>query len=92
MSENSTLRALLPPCALVLALILAVSAFALLWVGEPEVGIELHRARLNPDQNYAAPLEERFESKKWAYRVGVGVLFTSATLSVAGGFWAMKGR
>ncbi len=92
MSENSALRALLPPLALVLALFLTVSAFTLLWLGEPEVDVELHRARLNPDRKYAELLEEKLERKRWGYRVGVGVLFTSAALSAAGGFWAMKGR
>ena len=93
MSNSDTLRALLPPLALVAALFLVVSAFTLLWLGEPEVDVALHRARLNPDrEEYAELLEDQLARRRWGHRVGVGALFTGAVLATAGAFWSMKGR
>lgn len=74
----------LSPLCLVLALLTLIAGFTVVAVPEPEVDMELHRARARGDEAYEQVLEERLERRRWKRRLLMGGLFvTSGLLAVA---------
>jgi hypothetical protein len=82
-------RRLLSPICLVLALSSIIAGFAMLAVGEPEAGMELHRARVAGEEQYEELLEARLEKRRWSRKVMIGGLFASAVFFTAAGFATM---
>ena len=82
----------LPPLCLFLALVLLVAGFALLAMGGPEAGIELHRARVDGEDEYQEVLERQLKRRQWSHRALVGGLFAAALLSAVAAFWTMRPR
>ncbi len=79
----------LPPLCLFLALALLISGFALLATGTPELGIELHRARVGGEEEYRELLERELAHEQWSHRALVGGLFAGALLAVVAAFSTM---
>ncbi len=80
------LRAFLPPLCLVLALAQLIVAFTLLSVGEPEVDVEIHRARVESTEEHVAALEDRLARRQWGYRGLIAGLFVGAVATTVIGF------
>ena len=81
---------LVSPLCLVLALISLFCAFALLAKGMPEVGVELHRARIEDNQEHQTRLEDRLKKSRWVRRVLIGGLFASSIVFVGAGFMTLN--
>jgi hypothetical protein len=73
-----------------LALTAIVAAFALLAVGLPEPNIELHRARLGDDEEYAERMEEDLRRRQRQRVFVIGTLFASGAFFITTGFVAMR--
>ena len=83
------MRTILPPLLFLLALAALISAFAMIASGEPEEGIELHRARVEGDDAYVELLEHQLERRQWTHYAVIGALFGSAVLFTIAGFVMM---
>lgn len=81
---------LVPPLCLVLALLSLIAAFALVMTGAPEVGIELHRARVGDDDKYRLLLEEQLERERRQRQYLIATLVTSGLLFTAVAFLSMR--
>ena len=81
---------LLPPVCFLLAIALLVTGFALLSYGSPEVGVELHRARADLDQQSQDVLEEDLARRQWIHRGFVGAVFALSVILVVTGFLVMR--
>ncbi len=79
----------LPPLFLFLALALLISGFALVATGTPELGMELHRARVGGEEEYRELLERELAHEQWSHRALVGGLFAGALLAVVAAFSTM---
>lgn len=81
---------LIPPLCLVLALLSLIAAFALVMTGAPEVGIELHQARVGDDDKYRLLLEEQLEDHRRQRQYLIAALMTSGVLFTAVAFLSMR--
>ncbi len=86
-----TLKALLSPLCLVLALAALIGGFATIAVPPPEVGIDLHRARVEGEEDYQELLEERLERDRGKRIWTIVALFGSAVVLTAAGFLTLSG-
>jgi len=84
------MNAIIPPLCLVLSLLLFIGAFAVLAVESPQPGIELHRARVEDDEQYRDLLEQQLERRRLQRKVLIGSLFGMAVIMAAAGFVAMR--
>ncbi len=79
-----------PPLCLVLSLLLFVAAFAVLAIESPQPGIELHRARVEDDEQYRDLLEQQLHRRRLQRKVLIGSLFGLAAIVAAVAFTAMR--
>lgn len=84
------MQRLIPPLCLLLALAMAVAAFALWAVEAPEAGIELHRARVSGDEPYRQVLEAQLKRRRWARKALLGGLFVGSGLMIVAAFLTMR--
>jgi len=74
---------IVPPLCLVLSLLLFVGAFAVLAIESPQPGIELHRARVENDEQYRDLLEQQLQRRRLQRKVLIGSLFGMAVIAAA---------
>jgi hypothetical protein len=84
------MRKIMPPICLFLSLVSVICGFVLLAMGEPEVDMELHRARIDGEEQYQQLLEERLEHRKLSHKLLIGGCFVSAALFTVGAFALMS--
>ncbi|MBL7039653.1 MAG: hypothetical protein ISR77_13540 [Pirellulaceae bacterium] len=84
------MNAIIPPFCLVLSLLLLIGAFAVLAVESPQPGIELHRARVEDDEQYRDLLEQQLDRRRLQRKVLIGSLFGMAVIMAVAGFVAMR--
>ena len=84
------MKQIVPPLCLVLSLLLFVAAFAVLAIESPQPGIELHRARVENDEQYGDLLERQLERRRLQRKVLIGSLFGLAVVLAAAAFSAMR--
>lgn len=73
-----------------LALAAFIGGFAMLAVPPPEPGMELHRARVEGDEDYQKLLEERLERDRARRTWTIVALFASGVLLTAAGFMTLN--
>ena len=81
---------IMPPICLFLSLVCVICAFVLLATGKPEVNMELHRARIDGEEQYRQLLEDRLEQRQLSHKLLIGGCFVSAALFTVGAFVAMS--
>jgi len=81
---------IVPPLCLVLSVLLLIAAFAVLAIESPQPGIELHRARVEKDEQYRDLLEQQLERRRLQRKVLIGSLFGMAVIAAAAAFVAMR--
>lgn len=79
----------IPPLCLLLALVAIILGFVLLSLPDPEADMELHRVRLQGDEEYRLRLEQDLDRRRWTRRALIGGLFVSGILFFAGAFLTM---
>jgi len=84
------MNAIIPPLCLVLSLLLFIGAFAVLAVEGPQPGIDLHRARVEDDEQYRDLLEQQLGRRRLQRKVLIGSLFGMAVIMAVTGFVAMR--
>ncbi len=84
------MRKVLPPICLFLSLVSVICGFVILATGEPEVNMELHRARIDGEEQYRQLLEERLGRRQLSHKLLIGGCFVSAALFTVGAFAAMS--
>ncbi|KPL08998.1 hypothetical protein AMJ85_07380 [candidate division BRC1 bacterium SM23_51] len=81
---------IMPPICLFLALTCVICGFVLLAMGEPEVDMALHRARIDGEEQYRQRLEERLEHRQLSHKLWIGGCFASAVLFTGAAFATMS--
>ena len=81
---------IVPPLCLVLSVLLFVAAFAVLAIESPQPGIELHRARVEDDEQYRDLLEQQLQRRRLQRKVLIGSLLGMAVILAAAAFSAMR--
>jgi len=81
---------IVPPLCLVLSVLLLVAAFAVLTMERPQPSIELHRARVENDEQYRGLLEQQLERRRLQRKVLIVSLFGMAVIVAAAAFAAMR--
>ena len=84
------MRNIIPPFCLLLALLLFIAGFAVLTFGEPEATTELHRARIDTDEEYREVLEEQLRKRQLSRNILIGALFVTGGVSILAAFWTMR--
>ena len=84
------MNAIVPPLCLVLSLLLFIAAFAVLAIEQPQPGVELHRARVENDEQYRDLLQQQLERRRLQRKVVIGSLFGMAVIAAATAFVAMR--
>ena len=80
---------LLPPLCLLLALGLLITGFAIHAIEPPQASVELHRARVNGNDQYRDVLEAQLQRRQWGRKTLVGCLFAGSGLMVIVAFLTM---
>jgi hypothetical protein len=78
------------PLCLVLSLLLLIAAFAVLATDRPQPSVELHRARLEDDEQYRDLLQQQLDRRRFERKVLIGSLFAVAVIAAAVAFVAMR--
>ncbi|MCA9120346.1 MAG: hypothetical protein H6822_10050 [Planctomycetaceae bacterium] len=81
----------LSPLCLLLALAMLIAGFALWSVDAPEAGIELHRARVEGDDDFREVLEAKLEQRRMARSALLFCLFGGSAMMALAAF-ATLGR
>ena len=81
---------IVPPFFFVLGLFNFIAGFVLLAVDPPQPGMELHRARVEGDDQYRDLLEDQLERRQLWRNTLIGALFACSLLFPAAGFLAMQ--
>jgi hypothetical protein len=84
------MKQFVPPVCLVLSLLLLIAAFAVLAVEPPQPSVELHRARVEADEQYRDALEEQLQRRRLQRKILIGSLFALAVIMAAVAFVAMR--
>ena len=79
-----------PPICLVLSLLLFIAGFAALAIEKPQPGVELHRARVEADDQLRDALEQQLESRRLRRKLLIGSLFGMAVIMAAAAFAVMR--
>jgi hypothetical protein len=79
-----------PPVCLVMALLSLIAGFAVVMVGPPDVGLELHRARVGSDEEYRLLLEGDMRRQRRQRQYLIAALVTSGLVFCAVAFLAMR--
>ena len=88
--RHTLLSQIAPPACLVLALFLFIAAFALMAVEQPQPGIELHRARIENNEQRTERLEQQLQQRRLKRKVLIGSLFGLAAVSATVAFLVMR--
>ena len=80
----------IPPLCLLLSLLMFIAGFALLAVEPPEAGTDLHRARVEGDEQSREVLEDKLQKDQHLRNFLIGTLFVSGVLSTFAAFFAMR--
>jgi len=81
---------IVPPVCLVLSMLLFIAAFAILAIESPQPGINLHRARVENDEQYRDLLEHQLEQRRLQRKILIGSLFGMAVIVGATAFVVMR--
>ncbi len=84
------MRNFLSPLLLVLALLMAIVGFTVIWTGAPETSVALHQARTEGDDPTESALEADLQKRKTEHWTLVGSLFGGSVLLAASSFLVMK--
>ena len=84
------MQKIMQPICLFLSLASVICGFVILATGEPEVNMELHRARIDGEEQYRQLLEERLGRRQLSHKLLIGGCFVSAALFTVGAFAAMS--
>ena len=84
------MRRLVSPLCLVMALALAIAAFALWAVEPPQPGVEMHRAGAIGDDQYREALEDRLERRQLKRKVLLVCLAVGSGVLIVAAFLAMR--
>ncbi len=79
-----------PPLCLLLSLAMLIAGFALLAKERPQAGVELHRARVEGDEEYRDVLEQQLERRLLRRKLLISGLFGMATIMVIAAFVTMR--
>jgi hypothetical protein len=80
----------LPPICLLLALLMAISGFALLSVDALSPTVDFHRALSSGDEDYAEVLEANMRRRRFARKVLLGCLFGGSVVMTTAAFFTMR--
>ena len=80
---------IMPPICLFLALASVFCGFVLWAKGGPEVDMELHRARIDGEEQYQQLLEARLTRRQLVHKLLIGGCFVAAALFTAAAFAMM---
>lgn len=80
----------IPPLCLFLALAMLISGFALWANGPPEANVDLHRARINDDQEYRDLLEAQLYRRQVVRKTLIGCLFAGSAILAVAAFLTMR--
>ena len=67
-----------------------LTAMALLAVGPPDVGLELHRARVSGDEAYRELLESQLQARRRRHHALVAVLLSGGVVLIITAFVIMR--
>ncbi len=84
------MKEIIPPLCLVLSLLLFIAAFAVLAIESPQPGIELHRARVEDDEQYRDLLEQQLDRRRLQRKVLIGSLFGMAVIMAVSAYVVMR--
>ena len=84
------MKEIIPPLCLVLCLLLFIAAFAVLAIESPQPGIELHRARVEDDEQYRDLLEQQLDHRRLQRKVLIGSLFGMAVIMAVSAYVVMR--
>jgi len=84
------MKELIPPLCLVLSLLLFIAGFAVLVIDKPQPSVELHRARVEANEQYRDVLEEQLERRRLQRKVLIGSLFGMAVIMAVVAFVVMR--
>ncbi len=85
-----TMKSFLPPLCLLLALISIIGAFILLSQDPPEAKMELHKARVEGNEDLRQGLEQDLERQKSVRKILIVGLFASGALFICSAFVTME--
>jgi hypothetical protein len=81
---------IVPPFCFLLGLFNFIAGFALMAIEPPQPSMDLHRARVEGDDQYRDLLEDQLERRQLLRKVLIVTLFTCSVLFPAVGFMAMQ--
>ena len=84
------MKEIIPPFCLVLSLLLFIAAFSVLAREKPQAGIELHRARVEADEQYRDVLEKKLERRQLQRKILIGSLFGLAIIMAIVSYVSMR--
>ena len=84
------MKEIIPPLCLVLSLLLFIAGFAALAIESPQPGIELHRARVEDDEQYRDLLEQQLDHRRLQRKVLIGSLFGMAVIMAVSAYVVMR--
>lgn len=84
------MKDVVPPACLVLALLLFIAGFGVLVRDPPQPGMDLHRARVQGDEQHQEVLEAELAHRQWQRKLLIGGLFGLAVIVAAAGYVAMR--
>jgi hypothetical protein len=87
-----SMKAVIPPLCLFLALAMFFAAFAVAAVDRPEATVEYHRARVTGDDEFGDLLEAQLERRQFARKLLLCSLIAGGVAMTATAFAAMRGR
>jgi hypothetical protein len=84
------MNAIVPPTCLGLSLLLFIAGFAVLAIERPQPSVELHRARVEADEQYRDALEEQLAHRRRQRWLLIISLFGLAVILAIVAFVAMR--
>jgi hypothetical protein len=84
------MKELIPPLCLVLSLLLFIAAFTVLAIDKPQPSVELHRARVEADEQYRNALEKQLEQRRRQRWLLIVSLFSLAVIMAIVAYVVMR--